>query len=146
MRPTTATPHEHHVELDTALDFVNTLEFCSTRTHVEFGGAHEALRTPADASKWLIGHELLHEDPKADDWQSLARVREVRAAFRELIEAATEDRAPSVDSVEVVNDLLASRQVPALDVTADGVRLSHRHLAPPWTRRWPDWPSRSWSG
>ena len=130
MQPGTA--HQHHVDLETALDFVNTLEYCSTRTHEEYGGAHEALRTPDDAIGWLAGRELLHgEDvPKAPDWTSLSRVHAVRAAFRELIDAAAEDRAPSVDAVEVVNGLLASRQVPALEVTDDGMRLSHRHVAP----------------
>ncbi len=124
--------HQHHVELETALDFINTLEYCSTRTHEEFGGAHEGFRTPADASAWLAQRELVHGDgvPNAGDQQALARVREVRAAFRELIDAAAAGRAPSVDAIEVVNGLLASRQVPALEVTDDGVRLSHRHLAP----------------
>lgn len=127
------TAHRHHVELETALDFINTLEYCSTRTHAEYGGTHEAFRTPDAAAAWLVQHELLHGDalPNTDDWRSLGRVREVRAAFRELIDAAAEDRVPTVDAVEVVNGLLASRQVPALEVTADGVRLSHRHLAPP---------------
>jgi predicted RNA-binding Zn ribbon-like protein len=125
--------HQHQVELETTLDFINTLEYCSTRTHEEYGGAHEAFRTPADASTWLVTHDLLHgEGIAADgDWQALARVREVRAALRELVDAAAADRAPSVDAVEIVNGLLASRQVPALEITDDGVRLSHRHLAAP---------------
>lgn len=125
--------HQHHVELETTLDFINTLEYCSTRTHEEFGGAHEGLRTPADASTWLVQRDLVHGEaiPAASDWTALARVRAVRAAFRELIDAAAEDRAPTIDAIEVVNGLLASRQVPALEVTADGVRLSHRHLAAP---------------
>jgi predicted RNA-binding Zn ribbon-like protein len=124
--------HHHQVELETTLDFINTLEYCSTRTHEEYGAAHEAFRTPADASGWLVQRALLHDaGPASTDWRALARVREVRAALRELIDATAEDRPPTIDAVEVVNGLLANRQVPALEVTADGVRLSHRHLAPP---------------
>src|SRR5919201_6380754 len=128
-----ALEHAHHAELDATLDFVNTLEYCSTRTHTEYGGAHEALRTPDDVASWLAARHLVHGDrlPAAGDWQGLARAREVRAAFRELVDAAAEQRPPSVDAIEVVNGLLASRQVPALEATDDGVRLSHRHLAPP---------------
>jgi predicted RNA-binding Zn ribbon-like protein len=128
-----APAHEHHTDLDTALDFVNTLEHCSTRTHEDFGGLHEALRTPPDATSWLLERHLLHPDaqPAGDDWQALGRVREVRAAFRELIDATVGSRAPSTDAIAVVNDLLGSRQVPALEPTAGGVRLSHRHVAPP---------------
>src|SRR4051794_33350269 len=110
-----ASTHEHQTDLDTTLDFVNTLEFCSTRTHAEYGGAHEALRTPDDATRWLLERDLLHPDapPAEDAWRSLGRVREARAAFRELVDAAAEHRAPGVDAIAVVNELLASRQVPA---------------------------------
>ena len=133
MQGTARHAHEHAIDLDTTLDFVNTLEYCSTRTHEEYGGVHEALRTPADATAWLLARDLLHEDvaPPTDDWAALGRVREVRAAFRELVDASVEERAPTPESVETVNELLGSRQVPAIEATADGVRLSHRHIAPP---------------
>ena len=133
MQGTARHAHEHAIDLDTTLDFVNTLEYCSTRTHEEYGGVHEALRTPADAIAWLLARHLLHEDvaPPTDDWAALGRVREVRAAFRELVDASVEERAPTPESVETVNELLGSRQVPAIEATADGVRLSHRHIAPP---------------
>jgi len=133
MQGTARHAHEHVSDLDTTLDFVNTLEYCSTRTHEEYGGVHESLRTPADAISWLLGRHLLHEDvaPAAHDWASLGRVREVRAAFRELVDASVEERAPTPESVDTVNELLGSRQVPAIEATADGVRLSHRHIAPP---------------
>jgi len=133
MQGTARHAHDHATDLDTTLDFVNTLEYCSTRTHEEYGGVHEALRTPADAFSWLLERHLLHEDkaPPADDWAALGRVREVRAAFRELVDASVEERTPTPESIETVNELLGSRQVPAIEATADGVRLSHRHIAPP---------------
>src|ERR671931_2600121 len=64
-----ALEHAHRAELDATLDFVNTLEFCSTRTHTEYGGAHEALRTPDDVASWLAARHLLHGDrlPAAGD-------------------------------------------------------------------------------
>jgi predicted RNA-binding Zn ribbon-like protein len=133
MQGTARHAHEHVSDLDTTLDFVNTLEYCSTRTHEEYGGVHEGLRTPPDAFSWLLARHLLHEDkaPPPDDWAALGRVREVRAAFRELIDASVEERTPTPESIETVNELLGSRQVPAIEATADGVRLSHRHIAPP---------------
>jgi predicted RNA-binding Zn ribbon-like protein len=125
--------HAHPAELDATLDFINTLEYCSTRTHPEYGGAHDALRTPDDVANWLEARHLLHDDlrPTTSDWRGLARAHEVRAAFRELIDAAAEHRAPTQESIDIVNELLASGRVPALEATADGIRLSHRHLAPP---------------
>ena len=133
MQHPTGHGHDHPIALETTLDFVNTLEHCSTRTHEECGGVHEALRTPADALGWLLERDLLHADmaPKADDWGVLGRIREVRAAFRELVDASVEGRSPSPESVATVNELLGSRQVPAIEATREGLRLSHRHIAPP---------------
>lgn len=125
--------HGHAVDLTVALDFVNTLELCATRSHPEFGGTHESLETPSDAIGWLLGRELVH--PTALDGAAgqatLDRVRQVREAFRDLIEAAAERRTPSEDAIRIVNGLLASRQVPMLEPEPDGVRLSHRHVANP---------------
>lgn len=125
--------HDHPLDLETTLDFVNTLEYCSNRQHEEFGGVHEALRTPEAARDWLLERHLVHTDvaPAADDWGMLGRIREVRAAFRELVDASVEGRTPAPESVGIVNELLGSRQVPAIEARDGGIRLSHRHVASP---------------
>ena len=133
MQTPTAHRHDHPTDLDTTLDFVNTLEYCSNRQHEEFGGVHEALRTPEAARAWLLERHLVHEDvaPATDDWATLGRIREVRAAFRELVDASVEGRTPTAESVGIVNELLGSRQVPAIEAGLGGIRLSHRHVASP---------------
>ncbi len=125
--------HEHAVDIEVALDFVNTLELCDTRSHPEYGDTHDALATPSDAVTWLVDRELLHAGalPTADPAPILDRARTVRAAFRELFDAAAESRAPASFALETVNGLLASREVPALEADGHTIRLSHRHVADP---------------
>jgi predicted RNA-binding Zn ribbon-like protein len=125
--------HEHAVDLDVALDFVNTLELCDTRSHVEYGRTHDALDTPSAAVTWLVDRDLLHAEalPSADAARILDRARGVRAAFRELFDAAAESRAPASSALQIVNGLLTSREVPALEADGGTIRLSHRHVADP---------------
>lgn len=125
--------HDHGVDLEVALDFVNTLELCGNRTHAQYGGTHEALTSSQDVVSWLADRKLVHQAalPGSVDPEILSRARDVRAAFRELIDAAVEERAPGPDAVAVVNGLLASRAVPALEVDGTAMRLSHRHVADP---------------
>jgi predicted RNA-binding Zn ribbon-like protein len=125
--------HEHAVDLEVALDFVNTLELCDTRSHAEYGRTHDAIDSPSAAVTWLVARDLLHVGAlqAADGAGILDRAREVRAAFRELFDAAAESRPPASYALEIVNGLLASREVPALEADGDTIRLSHRHVADP---------------
>lgn len=125
--------HAHAADLEATLDFLNTLELCATRAHPEWGGVHERLRTPDEAAEWLGSRGLLHRDavPGAAGGRTLARIHAARAAFRELFDAVAERRPPAGEAVELVNELLASRDVPALETTADGVTLTHRHVGDP---------------
>ena len=90
--------HGHQAPLAVGLDFVNTLE-------TEKGAPVEHLRTPDDAVLWLRGHELLHQhmvddllartgaEPAAGT-QLMRRIRRVRSALRELLDATVEQRPP----------------------------------------------------
>src|SRR3990170_3926117 len=93
-----AVPHGHHVSLDTGLDFINTLE-------LEKGSWQDHLATPEAALEWLIGHNLLHPDARRAELariasdaaygeKLLAKVRRVRGAMRELVDASGDRRPP----------------------------------------------------
>jgi len=83
--------HGHQASLETGLDFCNTLE--SSRS-----GPEEHLPTADVALHWFMDHDLMHRDALeaesrrfAEDTaaaeHSLARIRRVRAAMRELVDA-----------------------------------------------------------
>jgi predicted RNA-binding Zn ribbon-like protein len=127
--------HGHHASLDDALDFVNTLEFSDS-------GPVEHLDTLATAMRWLHGHELMHresveeqlrrhaDDPAGEERQ-LARVRRVRSALRELLDATVERRPPDERALREVNRALRAQYVYELVPAPDGVSLDHRHEGDP---------------
>jgi len=122
-------PPYHYVSVDTALEFIDTLEF-------ERGGEVEHLPTTAAAIDWLHAQGLLHEPlepevealripgPAAD--RALDRIRRVRAALREIVVAAVEHRPASSRSIDLVNRTLLARQRFLLVCGPGGV-LDHRH-------------------
>jgi predicted RNA-binding Zn ribbon-like protein len=122
----TVQQHDHAVDLDTALDFVNTLKF-------DDGQPVEVLGTTAEALDWLHGHGLVHHEAltRADDAATLRRIRRTRAALRELADATYEGRLPRQDSVDEVNRALRAREVVQLVPGPDGCRLDHRHVGDP---------------
>jgi len=117
-----AIPHGHQVSLETGLEFINTLE-------LEKGSWQEQFGSPEVALAWLISHNLLHPDalrseeariaadPAYGD-KLLSKVRRVRAAMRELVDASVDRRPPS-------------RAVTVLVPSADGVTMGHRHEGDP---------------
>ena len=136
---TTAHQHAHGANLELSLEFLNTLEHCSVRTHPEFGHAHEELTTPDAALAFFEAHGVGHREaiegcadgirggPEA--W--LEKVHAARAALREIWDAETERRAVDGRAVETINDILRHR--PAIQLTAgpDGLGVGHRHLGDP---------------
>jgi hypothetical protein len=85
--------HDHTAELQDALDFVNTLS--STRPV-----PREALTDFGAAVHWLADHDLLHPEMVEDELRrheqghhptepELRRIRRVRMALRELLDAET---------------------------------------------------------
>ncbi len=120
-----AGPHTHGVDLETALEFVNTLA-------LERGAPVEHLGSAASAVAWLEEHGLLHEAPAAAAQdEALSRIRRTRAALRELVDATYEGRAPSEAALEDVNAVLRAREIPHLVASGDGLYLDHRHADDP---------------
>ena len=117
--------HEHHLDLDSALDFLNTLD-------LDDGLLVEHFNDPADAGAWLVHHGLVHPDAKAAwDVADLVRVREVRAAIRDVVDSVVEHRRPKPRSVELVNKTLEARRPARLECDGTAVRIGHRHAATP---------------
>jgi predicted RNA-binding Zn ribbon-like protein len=126
--------HGHQAALSDGLDFVNTLSY-------DKGHAHEGLRDATTAVTWLQRHALLHQemadailaDAADDDGEErlLARIRRVRGALRELLDAAVEKRPASAGALKEVNRALRAPYVIELVPAADGVSLDHRHEGDP---------------
>jgi predicted RNA-binding Zn ribbon-like protein len=128
-------PHGHQVDLSTGLQFVNTLEY-------ERGQLLDHLDSCATALRWFREHDLLHEDmleaelarDRADPpsgERTLARIRRVRAAMRELTDAAVEGRTPAQRDLDEINRALRTHYTYYLVPARDGVSLDHKHEGDP---------------
>jgi predicted RNA-binding Zn ribbon-like protein len=117
--------HEHHLNLDSALDFLNTLD-------LDDGQLVEHFQDPADAGTWFIDHGLVHPDAKST-WEpaDLERVRQVRSAMRDVVDSVVEHRRPKPRSVDLVNRTLEARRPARLECDGTAVRIGHRHAATP---------------
>ena len=128
-------PHGHQVELDTGLAFVNTLE-------LERGQLVDRLDSYAAALRWFRDHDLLHADmleaelnrdaadPDGGE-RTLARIRRVRAAMRELTDAVVESRTPAQRDLDEINRALRTHYTWYLVPAHDGVSLDHKHEGDP---------------
>jgi predicted RNA-binding Zn ribbon-like protein len=127
--------HSHLATLQQGIDFINTLE-------IEKGHPKDHLATPRDAVGWLWRHDLLHRDMVEDELRRfrdtppdgervLRKVRRVRTAMRELVDATVEGRPPALDQLEEVNRALRTHYVYELVPATDGVHLGHRHVGDP---------------
>ena len=126
--------HGHQAALADGLDFVNTLSY-------DKGETHDGLRDAPTAVRWLQRHALLHQEmvdailADAADAESeerlLTRIRRVRDALRELLDAAVEQRPPQSGALKEVNRALRAPYVIELVPAADGVSLDHRHDGDP---------------
>jgi predicted RNA-binding Zn ribbon-like protein len=128
-------PHGHQVDLEVGLAFVNTMETVRGRDRDHLPDAATALR-------WFQGHDLLHLDTLHDwlgrlradatmDDQVIGKVRRVRAAMRELVEASVERRPPDRAALDRVNRMLRTPYTYHLVPAPDGVSLNHRHDGDP---------------
>jgi predicted RNA-binding Zn ribbon-like protein len=126
--------HTHSVDIDDALDFVDTLEY-------EQGAPVDHIERPADAVAWLQEHGLLHPGPDprlaavskpgADADRAVEKIRLVRSALREVLDATYEKRTPDPAAVETVNDQMRAQQRLVLVANPDGCSLDHRHEGDP---------------
>jgi len=117
--------HEHGLDLESALDFLNTHELDS-------GHLVDRLLEPADATRWFVEHGVLHE-PDARGWvePDLERVRNVRDALREVVDAVVEERRPDRAAIDIVNGALEAGAPPRVELDGRSVRIGHRHAASP---------------
>lgn len=117
--------HEHDIDLEAALDLLNTRE-------LESGQPVDHLHEPADAAAWFVDHDLVHPSAAAH-WtrEDLAHVREVRDALREVIDSVVQERRPEGGAIEIVNDALEARRPARLELDADGLHIGHRHTTSP---------------
>jgi len=127
--------HGHQAALADGLDFVNTLSY-------DKASAHDRLTDAPTAVSWLQLHALLHQemvrdilaDAAADsdaEERLMGRIRRVRGALRELLDAAVEQRPPQSGALREVNRALRAPYVIELVPAADGVSLDHRHEGDP---------------
>ncbi len=129
-----AAPHAHTASLETALEFMNTLERCATPSHPDYPAPHEELVSLSAAIAWLAERGVLH--PAAASGEAagaavLERVRAGRAALREVYDAAVERRPPAPSAVRAVNNLLRRQSVAVVVPTRGGVAVGHRHQGDP---------------
>ena len=127
--------HGHQAPLEVGLDFVNTLENEKT-------GTREHLLSAEDAVVWLHHHDLLHKhmvddlltrtaaEPATGD-HILKRIRRVRGALRELLDATVEHRPPDPTALREANRALRTQYIYELGPAADGISLDHRHEGDP---------------
>jgi len=134
--PVTHPPASDHVHgvvpLETAFDFLNTLE-------LEDDALVERLTSLDDAADWLTSHGVIRDraalDRSARTRESradaLARLITARTALRDVAHAVAHERAPEPAAIDIVNRTLASRERIELIAANDGVRLGHSHLGDP---------------
>lgn len=127
--------HGHQASLDDALDFVNTLE-------LQRDGQLDRLADTETALRWLQQHELLHRETldallaayaKDDEGRArmLRRIRRLRGALREVLDATVERRLPAESALAEVNRALRTQYVQELLPAPNGVSLDHRHEGDP---------------
>jgi predicted RNA-binding Zn ribbon-like protein len=117
--------HEHDIDLDAALEFLNTIE-------LESGQLVDHLERPADAAGWFLEHRLVHPAAAAR-WTDadLTQVRDARDALRDVVDAVVEGRRPDPTSVDLVNETLEARRPVRLELDGTACRIGHRHADAP---------------
>jgi len=125
--------HGHQASLGDALDFVNTLEY-------DKGSPDEHLTDVPTAVLWLQEHALLHREMVGpllerytgeDEDTLLQRIRRLRGALRELLDATVDERPPEGPALREVNRALRAQYLIELVPASDGVSLDHRHEGDP---------------
>ena len=125
-----ADDHAHDaVPLETAFDFLNTLE-------LENGALVERLTSLPTAADWLADAGVVPDATTitrlarrpADEPAVLERIVRTRTALRDVSHAVAHEESPSAVAIDEVNRALAGRERVELIAAADGVRLGHSHV------------------
>lgn len=125
-----AADHVHGgVPLETAFDFLNTLE-------LEDGALLERLTSLDAAARWLVEAAVVQDgtaitglaQSDADRAADLGRLVTTRTALRDVAHAVAHERTPERAAIDEVNRALRSRERVELVAADDGVRLGHSHV------------------
>jgi predicted RNA-binding Zn ribbon-like protein len=128
-RPPTSDHVHDVVPLETAFDFLNTLE-------LENGALVERLTSLDTAATWLVDAAVAPDATAitglartvADRDALLRRLITARTALRDVAHAVAHEEAPPRSAIDEVNRTLAGRERIELVAAADGVRLGHSHV------------------
>jgi predicted RNA-binding Zn ribbon-like protein len=128
-----ANDHSHGpVALETAFDFLNTLE-------LENDALIERLTDFDAAVDWLASHGVV-QDParfaalaKAGKGReaALAQLVTTRTALRDVAHAVAHEDIPDAKAIDEVNRAMRSRERIELVAAKDGCRLGHSHVGDP---------------
>ena len=123
---TTAHAHpNHHADLETCLELVNTLAYDDETVT-------DDLSSPEAAVGFLADHGLAHREAlqaQAErDPAWLADVVAARDAMRDLWDAEVEGRSAAAGTVDRLNAILAHAPRAALVPAIAGVSVGHRHV------------------
>src|SRR3954470_6288831 len=119
--------HSHGIDLESALDFLNTLHPGHGRSDAQHQ-TDEHLERPADAAVWFLEHELVHPEAGARIGEAdLVRIKHVRTAVREVVDAVVDGRGPDGEAGGLVNDTPAARRPTRLELDGAALRIGHRH-------------------
>ena len=128
-RPPTSDHVHDAVPLETAFDFLNTLE-------LENGALVERLTSLDTAATWLADAAVAPDATTitglarsvADRDALLRRLITARTALRDVAHAVAHEEAPPRSAIDEVNRTLAGRERIELVAADDGVRLGHSHV------------------
>ncbi|HEX2755238.1 MAG TPA: CGNR zinc finger domain-containing protein [Candidatus Limnocylindrales bacterium] len=128
-RPATSDHVHDAVPLETAFDFLNTLE-------LENGALVERLTSLDTAATWLADAAVVPDATAitavgrsaVDREAALRRLVTARTALRDVAHAVAHEEAPPRAAIDEVNRALAGRERVELVPADDGVRIGHSHV------------------
>jgi predicted RNA-binding Zn ribbon-like protein len=125
-----ASDHVHDaVSLETAFDFLNTIELENDALEERLTSLEEAARWLADAGVVGSPNVITGLARGAGGRQAvLDRLITTRTALRDVAHAVAHDETPPKRAIEEVNRALASRERIELVAAEDGCRLGHSHV------------------
>jgi predicted RNA-binding Zn ribbon-like protein len=134
-RPPSSDHVHRDVPLETAFDFLNTLELADDARAGD-DALVERLTSLDTAAAWLADAAIAPDATAitklartaAQRDAVLARLIAARTALRDVAHAVAHGEAPARGAIDEVNRVLAARERIELVASADGVRLGHSHV------------------